>query len=306
MTEDKNDKKSMSQLQKQLLIGAVCVGIFGILLGVFFILKPIIEKLNEPVTTMIEPLNDGTGRSVLKTSKGEILETLLPGEEIGPGNMNRIMITSKVERGDMKTVEVKNKDDNYKLVHHLGNNSYYVDGAESVPIDGQTVASFFTNVGYLLSMTRVAASDIDDGNEILADLEPFGLYPGNPEVYFIVTTTDDEWYKIIIGDKIPTTGGYYVMYEDKDGLRPAIYILDTMMEETILSTKYSIMLPIISQTIPQNELYKIDNFKFYKGRDLMVEIYNAPIPFGAPILCPLILYKSTSSFFTFVSIFPNA
>jgi hypothetical protein len=83
---------------------------------------------------------------------------------------------------------------------------------------------------------------------------------------------------VIIGDKIPTTGGYYVMYEDKDGLRPAIYILDTMMEETILKERYAIMLPIVSDPIPQNEILFATNFKFYKGFDLMIEIYNAPVP----------------------------
>jgi hypothetical protein len=154
-----------------------------------------------------------------------------------------------------------------------------------VPIDQEIIASFFTNVGYLLSMERVAAENAgDDTEEILEDFEPFGLNPDNPEIYFIVTKTDDEWYKIIIGDKIPTTGGYYVMYEDKNGLRPAIYILDTMMEDTILSTRYSLMLPIISEPIPQNETLYIDNFKFYKGRELEVEIYNAPIPEGSDML----------------------
>jgi len=284
MTEE---KKKMSQLQKQMLIILICIVSFAVLAGLYFlVLEPIIIKLTEPEVFTVETLDDGTERSVLKSNKhNDIILTLLPGEEVSTfGTNHRIMITPKVERADIKNVQVKNKDDSYKLIHHLGANSYYVDGAELVPIDQEIIASFFTNVGYLLSMTRVAAEDIEDGNEILSDLEAFGLNPENPEIYFIVTDTDDEWYKIIIGDKIPTTGGYYVMYEDKDGLRPAIYILDTMMEETILSKKYSLMLPLIAIPIKQNETLYIDNFKFYKGRDLMVEIYNAPIPEGSEAL----------------------
>jgi len=201
---------------------------------------------------------------------------LLEGESLGV--TDRIMITDQVERKNMKSVQVHNPEDNYKLIHHLGNNTYYVEGAEFVPIHQEVVPSLITNAGYLLSMMRVAAKDIDDGNEILADLEAFGLHPENPASYFIVTKTDDIWYKIIIGDKIPTTGGYYVMYEDADGLRPAIYIVDTTIEDTILSTRYSILLPAIVEPIRMNESYLIDNFRFYKGRDLFVHIYEGPIP----------------------------
>ncbi|MCL2159176.1 MAG: DUF4340 domain-containing protein [Oscillospiraceae bacterium] len=269
-------RKKMSTLQKQLTIVALCVVAFAILAALYFlILKPIIDKQNAPVTNSIEYLPDGN--RVLKDSNDEILLTLLPGEEVG--TTNRIMITPQVTRENIKSVEVKNPNDSFTLIHHLGQNFYYVEGAELVPINGETIASFFTNVGYLLSMTRVAAKDVDDGNEILSNLEQFGLGAKNiDQLYFVVTTLEDAWYKIIIGDKIPTTGGYYVMYEDKDGIRPAIYILDTMMEETILSDKYSIMLPIVAEPIAMNESLYVDNFKFYKGYDLMIEIYNAPIP----------------------------
>ncbi|MCL2813874.1 MAG: DUF4340 domain-containing protein [Oscillospiraceae bacterium] len=275
-------KKQMSTVQKQMVILSLCAAAFAVLTGLYFLmLKPIVDKMNAPVTTTIEYLEDGN--RVLKNSEDEILLTLLPGEEVG--TTNRIMITPQVTREYIKSVEVKNPNDSFRLVHHLGQNYYFVEGAELVPINGETIASFFTNSGYLLSMERVAAAGVDDGDEILQDLEQFGLGTrNNDDLYFVVTTTDDEWYKIIIGDKIPTTGGYYVMYENKDGIRPAIYILDTMMEETILSDRYSIMLPIVAEPIKQNETLYVDNFKFYKGYDLMLEIYSAPIPEGSEAL----------------------
>ncbi|MCL2096825.1 MAG: DUF4340 domain-containing protein [Oscillospiraceae bacterium] len=273
--------KDMTQIQKQMFIILLCIIIFSVLVVLYlFVLTPIIERLNAPVTTFIEDIEgDPDGKRNFKNSKGEILLTLLPGEEVLTFGVNhRILISPKIERAQLKNVQVKNTADSYKLIHHLGNNFYYIEGAEMVPVNGEIIASFFTNIGYLLSMERVAAKDIDDGNIILGDLEQFGLNPEDPGIYFVVTTIEDEWYKIIIGDKIPTTGGYYVMYEDKDGLRPAIYILDTMMEETILSERYSLMLPVIAEPIRQNEILFADNFRFYKGRDLFVEIYNAPIP----------------------------
>jgi hypothetical protein len=279
---NKKEKKQLTMLQKQLLIFSICVVFFAILTVLyFFVLKPIIEEKYAPDTITIETLLDEngkeTGRRIVKNRKGEILTTLLDGEVIDERSFlknPRIMITEKVERADMKSVQVKNQEDNYKLIHHLGKNILYVEGAEMVPINGEVVPSLITNAGYLLSMMRIAAKDIDDGNEILADLELFGLHPNDPPAYFIVTKKDNTWYKIIIGDKIPTTGGYYVMYEDENGVRPAIYIVDTTIEETILSTKYSIMLPVITEPIKMMESYLVDNFKFYKGRDLFLHIYE--------------------------------
>ena len=269
-------------IKKQVVIISVCAAVFAVLIAVFFlVLKPMIDKRNEKVTTKLELLENGN--SVLKNNKGEILLTLLAGEELGINN--RILITTKIERAAVKNVQVKNTEDTYKLIHHLGQDYYFVEGAPYVPVHGEIIASFFTNVGYLLSMERVAAKDVDDGNEILENPGQFGFSQGFTENnYFVVTTVDDIWYKIIIGDKIPTRGGYYVMYEDKDGVRPAIYILDTMMEDTILSTRYSIMMPIVAMTLKQNEIMFADNFNFYKGNDLMVNIYQAPIPEGSDAL----------------------
>jgi hypothetical protein len=184
-------KKQMTTVQKQMITVASCIAAFAVLAGLyFFLLKPIIDELNKPVTTTIEYLEDGN--RILKNSNDEVILTLLPGEELGTGNANRIMITPQVTREYIKSVEVKNQNDNFKLIHHLGQNYYYVEGAELVPINGETIASFFTNSGYLLSMERVAAKDIDDGNEILEDLEQFGLGSrNNDDLYFIVTTTED-------------------------------------------------------------------------------------------------------------------
>lgn len=272
--------KELPALIKQLIIAGMCAVLFVILVLVFFFaIRPVLIEMAKPVTYSTEIID---GKRVYKNDKtGELIWELLDGEEVLTfGTNHRILIAPKVLRADMKNIQVKNSGGSYKLVHHLGEGYYYIEGAELVPINQETVSSFFVEVGYLLSMERVAAANIGDGNEILADLSPFGLDPTEECPYFIVTTTGNDWYKIIIGDKIPTTGGYYVMYEDKNGVRPAIYILHTNMESTVLSEKYALMYPIIAEQIPQNQIYFVDNFKFYKGSDsdLLVEIYNAPAP----------------------------
>jgi hypothetical protein len=277
--------KNMTQLQKQIYIISVCALLFAVLTLLYFlVLSPIIERLNTPVTFSTEYIEgDPDGRRVFVNSNGEIIHTLLRGEEIltfGPNH--RFLVHPQVHRRDMLTVEVRNPNDNFKLHQLVGANFYYVEDAEMVPINQEIIASFFTNVGYLLCMERVAAKDVDNGNDILENrLADFGLNPEDPGTYFIVTMVDGGWYRIIIGDIIPTTGGYYVMYEDADGLRPAIYILDRMMDDTILSDRYAIMMPIISEPVGPMDMIFVTNFRFYKGRDLFVAIYNDEIPYGS-------------------------
>ena len=250
-------------IKKQMRTIAVCAFAFVVLaVGYFFILEPML--LSRSISTA-----------------EEVNIELLDGESLGQGN--RILITPRADRADIKNVQVKNKIDEFKIVHHLGYSIWYIEGAEMVDLNGELLANFVINTGYLLSMLRVAAKDIEDGNEILDDLDQFGFNSDNS--YFIVTRTDDTWYKIIIGDKIPTSGGYYVMYEDINGLRPAIYIIDTMLEGTILAERYDLMMPVISRPLQEQMNYMyIDNFQLYKGPELFVELYQAPIPEGTDMI----------------------
>ncbi|MCL2775866.1 MAG: DUF4340 domain-containing protein [Oscillospiraceae bacterium] len=260
---EKPKKKNL--LNKQIIIVIVCIIVVGALSTAYFAtLKPI----------------ENNAIAAQSTTEGY---TLMPGESMGPGKTNRIFITDPVDKKDTKSVYVKNHVDEYTVIHHLGQDIFYVEGAELAPVNPETLSSFYTNVGYLLSMTRVAAKGIDDdADEIFSDLTQFGF--NDDCAYFVVTKTDDTWYKIIIGDKIPTTGGYYVMYEDANGRRPAIYIIDTTMEGDVLATRYALLQAIVCKPIGMNATYLIDNFDYYKGADKFVEIYNAPIPEGSEVL----------------------
>ncbi|GHU37563.1 hypothetical protein FACS1894105_09910 [Clostridia bacterium] len=270
-------------IKKQILIIGICaIAITALAIVLFVVLPPILAEWNFIEKTEIKLIAAGTfERRDAETfgadvTEGGITETL--------GTSDRIMIAPQVTRERVKNIVVKNNLGTYKLIHHLGNDVYYFEGSELTPINPETIAGLFTNTGYLLAMTRVAAKDIDDGNEILADLTVFGLDEASDPTYFIVTDVNNTVYKIYIGNKIPTTGGYYVMFEDKSGLRPAIYILDTTMETDVLATSYSLMLPIVAEPIPQNEYIFIDNFKMWKGGEQFLEIYNAPIPAGSEVL----------------------
>ena len=279
--------KTASTIKKQSLGIGMFAGLFLLLIAAYFgVLQPILERIAGEVQTLElelldgETINENTRfiMTPLKSDKPGISRVLIKGADKSANVDNvRIMITPRVERSDIKNIYINNKVDEYKVVHHLGQGHFFVETAEFAMVDPEILSQFLVQTGYLLSMRRVAAKDIDDGNEILEDMEQFGFNDEN--AYFIVTKTDDSWYKIIIGDMIPTAGGYYVMYEDENGLREAIYIIDRTTYGTVLSNRYAILAPVICR--PMNtitETIYIDNFRFYSGRELIVDIYNAEIP----------------------------
>jgi hypothetical protein len=55
-----------------------------------------------------------------------------------------------------------------------------------------------------------------------------------------------------------------------------------MMDETVLSSRYSLLAPVVCRPVNNiNDVMFIDNFRFFRGQDLLVEIYNADIPEGS-------------------------
>ena len=97
----KQPKSNM--LNRQLIIIALCVVVIGGLAGAYFgIVAPMLEEAMKPA------------------EKEEI--PLLEGEELG--TTDRIMITPKVDRKETKNVYVNNKVDEFRVIHHLGNDSY--------------------------------------------------------------------------------------------------------------------------------------------------------------------------------------
>ena len=202
------------------------------------------------------------------------LPELLDGEVLGINN--RILLTNHVTRSEIAYVRVQNHVDEYVVFQDPYSGRFFVETAEFAHVDPEVLAQFMVNVGYLLSMFRVAARDVEDGNEIMEDMEQFGFAEDNAN--FTVTKLDGTWYRIIIGDRIPTEGGYYVMFEDENGLREAIYILDTMMSNTVLANRYALLTPLVTRPMGMTDIIFLDNFRFYRDNQLFLHIYNAEIP----------------------------
>lgn len=253
----------MIQKQLKVIIIGILV-IFVLVLLNFLVLNPLLVKWG-----IIEDDSEE-----IKTLEGETVD-----------QNGRILMIDKYERKDIAEVEVYNKNGQFKVINlseTFDGESYsyqYIEGAELIRLDENMKAQFFVDAGYLLSKARVAAEGIVDaegvlGDEILADLKPFGLDPSQNPAWFRVKTVGGVVYKVIIGDKIPTTGGYYVMLEGRN----AIYVLDTTLESGFLGTKYEMMNPLVATAMSSNDFFFADNFKIYEKGELFLHVQQGEIP----------------------------
>ena len=88
--------------------------------------------------------------------------------------------------------------------------------------------------------------------------------------YYVITTTSDVEYKIIIGDALLDGSGYYIQYQDNDGkLRDSVYILKptdmtevngTTFENTILGPAKNYITPYIVYPMSMNDYYDVTDF----------------------------------------------
>lgn len=255
-------------IKKQLRI--IIIGVIGfvVLTALFMlIVKPVFIDISDETT----PAYVGSLKKMFGISDprkiGEGI-SMLDGETLG--NSERFLMLPQVLKKDISLVEVKNKDTSFK-VHHLqenGEDFYYVEGAELVPTNPETLSSFYVNVGYLLAMTRVAGQDIEDGNELLDNLAQYGLDPASDPSWFRVTPFTGDPYRVFLGDLIPTGAGYYVMLEGRN----AVYVLDTGVGDNILNSKNQLLLPYVTIPIAQNEYFYIDKFQYFRDGELFFQV----------------------------------
>jgi len=187
---------------------------------------------------------------------------LYPGELDG-GN-GRVLMRAQVQKQDMASVHIVNKVDDYTLLND-GTGELYLDGHPEFTLDPTKISSIVVNVGYLLSMTRVVVDP--------PDLSLYGLADSQDPITATVTTLKKETYTLVIGDKIPTTGGYYVKLADRN----IVYVLDTTLETSVFLAAKDIIVPNLiapDQQISQNDYFKITNFSLYTNRKLLFTMIN--------------------------------
>ena len=230
----------MIKKQKTLII--VLVALFALLCAVYF--------------ALVRPL--------LVTESGDTPKLeLLDGEVMISPQIENLYIFSPLGRSSIQSIKVENEFGTYK-VYRDSTDTFQLQGYEGIQFEANAFSSLIVSAGTPTAMKRVGYDLTDE------ELANYGLT--KPQAKWTVISTNDEKYTMLVGDRLLTEAGYYVMLEGRN----AVYIVGTSIAETILSPASAIIAPILTAGMTQNDYFYVDEFTIWHGEDLFVHTARIP------------------------------
>lgn len=220
-------------ISKQIKLIIALVAAVAVLIAAYFIISPM---LSEPVSEKAEFDADGDRL----------------------GTSGRPYIYDIIEHDNVAQIFVKNDLDSYTFKMDKVSDSLVLVGGENLSLDSEKLSYLYVCTCNMLAMAKV---------EDAGDLSEYGLDKGKDGNYFEVTDTDGKVYTVYIGDLLPTGAAYYCKYEDK----PFVYVISTLLKDTVLSDRYSYISPLLCAPVPSNGYYDIENLMIVKNGELFVE-----------------------------------
>ena len=176
-----------------------------------------------------------------------------------------IYILPVYERSDIKSVEIKNSFEQYKLNRYTkedGTVSYQIEDSEHIVISEEALATLLADVRVLVT-NYVAGQERVSVTATEQDLVNYGLDEASDPAWFEVTLNDDSSYRVYIGKALATSSGYYARLEgrknvvtDENGNTTEydiIYALQSTLSDTVLNKSNQIvtmdMTPYVGNTI---------------------------------------------------------
>ncbi len=194
----------------------------------------------------------------------EVVPETQEGESLGA--LGKYQIHDKLDRNLISKIHIHNSVDDYSFVRDKSGR-FVIEGLEDLPYNEKYFSALLSVVGNPLALVKV---DSDDSG-----YEEYGIK--DSDVYWEVTTTDGEVYRMTVGYMTHTGGGYYVAY---DG-RKAVYVLGgnisqalgleekgTTLDLTVLKPIEFYVTPVIIAGIDTNDFYTMDKFTVFHGEDM--------------------------------------
>ena len=201
-------------------------------------------------------------------AKENYVPDLFEGEVYQSG---AIYILRTYDRSEIKSIEVKNEFEQFKLntyTDETGAIHFEIEGHEDMILSYEKVSYFITDARNLITNSpagqeRVIATATEE------DLKHYGLDAASDPAWFEVTLNDGTSYRINVGNPLVTTTGYYVTLEGRknvvDGVEyDIVYALQSSLSGTLLSD---------SAKLINTELTAF-NDKIYQTTYFSVEKYN--------------------------------
>ncbi|MBR5322461.1 MAG: DUF4340 domain-containing protein [Clostridia bacterium] len=219
-----------------ILISLIAVLFIVMLCAYLFVVAPMLEE-NEESTSKIELLD------------GEVWAT-----------STTILMFDHVERANIQSIEISNKNNNYKFYYDEAKKDFFIEGYENAPYSKEMIATLISNAGYPVTMKRVV--DKTD------DLSQYGLAESDNPAYYILTTRKGETYKVYIGNMIPTGAGYYTRYEERD----AVYITEASISQTLLGKIENLITPMLFIPTTQSDYFLVKDLILVKEEKPFIEV----------------------------------
>lgn len=231
--------------------------------------------------TLIE-VNAETGEYTIQA----VLEDLLTEGNEAVDYGFRILLFPHIEKAKIRSLEVHNETGTYTFarVNELGeitnDDDFVILGSPLTTYSQELFAELHVSAGYTLSSQKIKDPIKDENGQFTE----YGLVPianrervledGTVETYdykpayYILTDTSGNKYKVLIGDRLVTGGGYYVQYVDmKDGKetpRDAVYVLGSDIANSLLAPIEDYVTPLISYPMDLNNYFDVENFNVLK------------------------------------------
>ena len=113
-----------------ILVSLIAIAFVAMLCAYFFVIAPMMEE----------------------NSTGEEKIELLEGEKWA--SSKTILMFDHVERANIQSIEVFNKNNNYKFYYDESKNDFFIEGYESAPYSKEMIATLISNAGYPVTMKK--------------------------------------------------------------------------------------------------------------------------------------------------------
>ena len=257
-TKSDVEKTSLQKTAKvSILLG--CVLLVGVIVY-FAVIAPLIEAEEHPIPDLYE---------------GEVYQN------------NSIYILRQYERSEIKSVEIKNENEHYKLNSYEENGSilFNIEGSEHITLSYESVASLLGDVRVLVTNSPAGQDRVLE-TATQEDLQHYGLDEASDPSWFEVTLNDGTSYRIYIGNALTTSAGYYVRLEgrknvvtNEDGSKTEydiVYALQSGLGNTVLANSAFL---VSTELAPPygNDIYNTSDFSLVRYdsdgvRDLIIQV----------------------------------
>ena len=181
----------------------------------------------------------------LLKAKAEYVPELFDGEVY---QYSSIYILPIYERSDIKSIEIKNTLDHYKLnavISEAGERTFEIEGSEHISLDGEALSALLADVRMLITNSPAGQERIST-TATQEDLAHYGLDEASDPAWFEVSLINGDSYRIYIGKSLVTTTGYYVRLEGRKNVvtdeagntteYDIIYALQSSLGDTVLKS----------------------------------------------------------------------